>query len=558
MTVWRKVGALADQITDNRTQLFQANSVTGDNGGRWDTLTSTSETLDTEIKIEGTGSIAEQITSTRRTLIWDNGSTFDISNTHVYMWINCGIVGLLDLKANGGFTMRFTGPSATNFFEYYIGGSDSWPASIEGGWTMFVVDTAQTASNTGGTPPAKTAVQGVGISAVTATVMTRTTDNTWVDACWTLAANTPGIIVEGRNGGTTDWNSADIASQLGLVTGLFVPTAGGAYKINAPIQFGINDTTTHGFTDTNSIWLWDDQEFVAADHYGMSALGNSGGTTNVTLGGKTGTGNDATGSQGLVISAASAGVRWFMDFDDPDLDLIGLYGCSFIHGATFELADPAVDVASSLFIDCDKANVSNAKVVNSSVIDANTADGVAFMTTDDLGDIANCTFEFSDGHGVEILSGGPATQSNIGNVFLGSYGGTPGDNNTPSSGSNDAMIYNNSAAAKTFNRSGGGTQPSFRNGASATSDDAATINLTFTPLETGSDVIVQAVSDGSNLASTDSSGTSFIASIDAGAAIDYRIYKAGFLDIEVLNVTFSASQNVNVNQQVDRNFAEDA
>jgi hypothetical protein len=42
---------MANQITDNRTILFQANSVTADNGGRWDTLSSTSETLDTDVKI---------------------------------------------------------------------------------------------------------------------------------------------------------------------------------------------------------------------------------------------------------------------------------------------------------------------------------------------------------------------------------------------------------------------------------------------------------------------------------------------------------------------------
>ena len=80
--------------------------------------------------------------------------------------------------------------------------------------------------------------------------MTKVADNTWVDACWTLGADTPGIIIEGRNGGTADWNSSDILSQLGISAGMFVPAAGGGWKLNAPIQIGFNDTTTHGFADT--------------------------------------------------------------------------------------------------------------------------------------------------------------------------------------------------------------------------------------------------------------------------------------------------------------------
>lgn len=550
---------MANQITDNRTILFDADSVNADNGGDWDTLGSTSESLDTDVKIEGTGSIGEQFSDGVRTLIWDNGATMDMTDLHVYVWVNCGIVGLLDLKANGGFAIRFTGPSSANFLEYYVGGSDSWPTAVEGGWVMFVVDLAAGASNTGGTPPAKTAIQGVGISGVTATVMTKVSDNTWIDACWTLAPATPGIIIEGRNGGTTDWNSADILTQLTISSGMFVLSAGGSYKLNAPIQVGISDTTTHGFTDTNKIWLWDDQEWVATDHYGLSALGASGGTTRVNLGAKSGTGADATGAQGIVIAAATAGKRWFMDFDDPDLDDIGFWGCSFQHGATFDWDDVAVDVASSLLIDCEKCHVSNANIVRASSIAPATADGVSFMDTDDIGDIINCTFEFSDGLGVGILSGGPASQSNVGNIFLGAYGGTPGDNLVSSSGSSDAMIDNQSAAAKTFNRSGGGTQPSFRNGVSATSDDVAAITLTFTPLIATSDISVFAAGDNTPITANDSSGTSFVASgIGASQSIDYKIYKPGYQVIEVYGVSFAASQNVLINQQVDPDFIEDA
>ena len=126
------------------------------------------------------------------------------------------------------------------------------------------------------------------------------------------------------------------------------PGTGSSFVCRGPIQFGINDTTTHGFTETNKTLLWDDQQLVTDGFYGLSALGNSGGTTNVTFGIKSGSGNTATGSQGGAIQAAAAFARWDMDFNDPNLDGVNFYGCSFIHAGTLELDDASVSVISSL------------------------------------------------------------------------------------------------------------------------------------------------------------------------------------------------------------------
>jgi hypothetical protein len=199
-------------------------------------------------------------------------------------------------------------------------------------------------------------------------------NNTWLDEMKYVPANTPGIIVEGRNGGSTDWTSADIYTQLGVTAGTFKPGAGGEYLVNTPIQFGINDTSTHGFTDTNKTWIFEDHEFVAPDFYKLSALGNSGGTTNVTFGAKTGTGDDATGAQGLTIQAEATGARWSMDFNDANLDAIGFYGCSFLHGNEFQLNDAAVEVISTTYVDGTYATITNSLQQRCGIIDANTDD----------------------------------------------------------------------------------------------------------------------------------------------------------------------------------------
>ena len=78
--------------------------------------------------------------------------------------------------------------------------------------------------------------------------------------------------------------------------------AGGAVGLTAPVQFGIDDASTHAFLDTNQVILWENQEYAPADLYGFTVLGAASGTNNVTAGIKTGTGSAATGK-----AASSAG-----------------------------------------------------------------------------------------------------------------------------------------------------------------------------------------------------------------------------------------------------------
>lgn len=103
------------------------------------------------------------------------------------------------------------------------------------------------------------------------------------------------------------------------------------------------------------------------------------------------------------------------------------------------------------------------------ILNAATADGVAFITANDIESIQNCDFTFSDGHAIELTSAHPASPTEItftGNTFTG-YGGTAGSNLTANSGSTDAAIYNNSGKDLIINISGG-SNISVRNGAGAT------------------------------------------------------------------------------------------
>ena len=467
-------------IVDNRTLL--SGFETGDTVTQPDDLSGAAGgTADTEIFRQGLRSWSFYSGSTRAGLLYDAGSAQNWANNTFYFWVNCGIVGLLDTVANGGLAARFCGATPSDWFEANLAGSDSYPAAVQGGWVMFVVDIekAKLASDrTNGTPPATSAIRYAGISTITPT-MPRMVDNTWLDACWRLPANTPGILVEGQNTGSVDWTFADIASTAESgAWGTFKTADGGAFACNTPIRFGANDAVTHGFSDTNAKLLWEDWD-VATGFYGLEVIGGSG-AQSFQLGTKTGTGDDATGSQGGVISAASTGQRWYFDADDANLDACNLYGVTFEHGGDFQLDSGQVECVGVTFLDCSSAVITGiAAFVRNQVVDANTADGVAFLTTDDISDIVFCSGFFSDGHFVELVSGGPASQTSKGNRLSG-YGGNA---------TNDAAIYNNAGAARTITLSDGAllAEHTYRNGTSATTTvvaGAVTLQLTVIDVDT--------------------------------------------------------------------------
>ncbi len=477
---------MANQVTDNRTLIDTADVADPGGAGIWEDIGATVAVIDDEIFYQGVASIGEFCTTTRAGTFWNRESVglFSAGDT-AYILFNSGIVGLLATKAAGGVTVRVTGATATDWAEVEVAGSDDYPNAFDGGWVQFVIDIDDllaSPDNTNGTPPTVGNIQRIGVTFITATTMPRMADNCWVDEIRVLPAATPALIIEGRDGGTTDWDWASVAAVAAVVdSAVLKPGPGGSFVCRGPIQFFIDDVSTHAFTDTNVTFLWDDQQFAGTDLYGFTQLGAATGTSNLTAGVKTGTGDDATGAQGWVVTAAATGVRWFLDVDAANIDSSNWYGCSFQHGADFQLDSSTVSVISSLFIDCNSARTDNAgDFLRCKIINANTADGVAFITTDDMTDIVFCEFEFSDGHAVELTTPRVATQTSKGNLFTG-YG---------ADASNDAALYNNSGGAVSLGITSDGDSPTVRNGASASTTIENFVTVQVSGITEGSAVKV--------------------------------------------------------------------
>jgi hypothetical protein len=542
---------VANQVTDNRTNVSTGETVTN-----WEDIGGTTAVVDVEVAYDTyTGSIGEYITTTRGGTFYNNQTTgLFSSGDHAYLLINSGIVALLDSKINGGLTVRVTGATSTDWAEFELFGSDEWPTAFNGGWVQIVVDIDEllaNPTNINGTPPTVANIQRFGVTAVTATVMPRMADNLWVGGFKILPANTPAIIVEGRDAGTTDWDWASISSVAAVrLSAVLLPGPGGSYVCRGPIQFGINDTTTHAFSESNKALLWDYQEVMLDGFYGLSALGNSGGTTNVTFGSKTGTGQASIGQQGGSIQASAIGARFDLDFDDPNLDGVNFYGASLIHGGTFQLDDPAVEVVSSLYIDCTQAQVSNSLQVRNTVVAANTANGAAFMVTDNLGDISRCAFTFSDGHAIEITSVAVDPQTNVGNTFSGFANIVDSSDAAVylSAGGNPNLVINSSDGSDLQTNS-------WRTLGTGTVTINNNVSVTFDGLKVNSEVRVYASAGGAELAGVENSTTSFVASIAASTNVYYTIHNPLYEHIRVQGFVWpTASTTLPIQQRFDNNY----
>jgi len=213
-------------------------------------------------------------------------------------------------------------------------------------------------------------------------------DNTWIDEIRRLPDGSAGIIVEGRNGGTTDWKWTDLPTQLTATAGTARTGPAGTVILNTPVQFFVDDATTHAFSSTNETVLWDNQEFVATDLYKITILGAASGTANWKMGIKTGTGVNASGAQGGSILAASTGVRWDFDADIANIDSCNLYGITCQHGKDFQLDTATNEVVNTLFVDSTNVEATNSNLfIKNSYITPNTAADVGALVWNENVDV---------------------------------------------------------------------------------------------------------------------------------------------------------------------------
>lgn len=416
-----------------------------------------------DFAIQDTLAIDKQITSADKGMMHNDATVSLGANDHIFGWIYAATPGICDTLTNHGGYMA-VGTGTGDFNKYAMFGSDTRP---EGGNKPWVVRYSTSTPSPGaqvGTPGATPTYFGGGLN----TTATAKGANLGLDAFrfGTGAYITAG---DGTTPATIDGFATQDEATLNKWGIMFRQE--GAYKWQGRFVVGQDNTgtaTAAHFDDTESaaIFVLDTLHSQAdftqwiIDH--ASTVFNCSNKAFFSLG---------TNNPGkVVINNASA-------------TSTGWNTCIWNDFGTLQ-GHVNVDYTTCSFNRCDNID-QNSGTFSSCTFNATTA--TAAITGSNPSLVTNSHF-ISDGssHGYECDTAG--TYSWTGNTDEG-YTGTRGSNLVASSGSTNAMFYNNSGGAITLNVSGG-QSPSVRNAAGSTTTVNNTISWTITGLPTGAELTI--------------------------------------------------------------------
>jgi len=443
--------------------------------------------------------------------------------------------------------------SLTNTKEWFVGGPDT---VVVDGWVCYVVDINGTPDLQAGSP-AVSSVDRMGITATaigTTKVATHEHDKSHYGSGISVKDGTEGSPVT-----LADFLAYDnaVTRALGVVV-----SQGGIFFLAGKLNVGLaSQTAPTWFTDSDKVVVF--QGFpVAAGFYAIVLTGAYAEVTTFQLGEFAG----GVASGGVTIRGADrythyAAVAlglvpaiWTLTASG-DNTVCKLYGCTFSQMRAAALASTS-EIRFCTFQDFGTIDPNGATLDSCTFLDLRTTSPIsaAYAVNVDIasvitnGKFINCATAIkwavatdTDGRldGTEFISGGTGhaieftaapypAEISLTDVAFTLYGGTPGDNPYPSSGSTDAAIYNNTGGHLVINILGSGTTPAVRNGAGATTQIVSgLVTLTLTGLEPYSEVRIYDAGTTTELAGTEASGDEF--------PFTYT-YSAQSIDIVVLHL----------------------
>lgn len=336
-------------FTHDLTTITDGETVTG-----WVAVGGAMIALDPDTFIQGSNSIG--IPATANTVVgsvFNIGSTIDLSNKHLFIWVNAAVQGKVASFNAGGLRIRVAGPTATNYGEWYVGGKDI-PWASEGKWRLIVIDCNRTYDATGGTPPAITAIQHVGATTLTTAALMQgfavNIDIMRYGTKFGVSGGTDGDPVTLQNIYDQDFEIDPVNNVFGLVT----KNRAGTFEINGELRIGIESGAGNTVVSSqNELVIFQDQP-CALDYLKILSQQGSG-TTKVKLGTGTGTGDARVGLNGVVFDRINTffGREYSLDLD-VSINLVEFYGSTVLRakrGVTLPAAT-GHELISSQFVGC--------------------------------------------------------------------------------------------------------------------------------------------------------------------------------------------------------------
>ena len=291
---------------------------------------------ETDVYLQGTGACSIKVSNQGIVLAYGTGGlNLSATGTHVYIWVNMLAGGLMATRANNGLCVCLSSDatlsSGSNYSFWAVDGSDTYP----GGWVRYVIDVSKTRTTGAGTLNLSS-VQHIGMYCDTRPNVAKF-DNLVIDRIDYTTHGT-GLRVYGTS--TTDATWADIlAADEGTIGNKYgvVTSKEGIIYVRGTIELG-DDVGTNAatLTDTDSIVVFESPQYyngtsvvdaVSTSFQQFKVVGNGTGATSVTFGAKVGSGDTASGRNGVTFVQSSAPVT--IDFDDGNANTVLVYGSSF-------------------------------------------------------------------------------------------------------------------------------------------------------------------------------------------------------------------------------------
>lgn len=482
-------------ITAQNTRLDDAEALTD-----WGNIGSgPGRALETDFKYQGSNCVARKGATALRGIFLSDNVDSDLSGAGTYETVMfkfiCTTPGLLDLLSVPGLALRvgsgsITATPSVDYHFYDLEGSDTYP--IDKSWLILPIDLniASHRSGTVGTP-------GLTVVDFYALVVDQTgvskSPNYALDAVDIGA----GLTLTGGDGADTDGVWQDFSDDdFGTVANRYgyVRENEGVFIVYGKMIIGTATATV--FNDSGQDVIFPEGLFAAG--FSGVQVGLASATTDVDFATTKFTGKGTKAGEDTrpvftVIGTAGA--------FDADM-------CTWDNHATLTLTS-GVTLLLCTIANSEKLIQAGATLDGTIIFGATTADGVAFIESDDPSKIKNSSFTFSDGHAIEITT--PGTYNVDNNTFIG-YG---------ADGTNDAAFFNDSGGAVTLNLINGSSGVTVRNGVSA----STTVNNSVT-------VKVSGLAEGS--------AAQFIAAETVGTVTIGDVLGEGFADS---SGEFSFSQN---------------
>lgn len=429
--------------------------------------------------VEATGSIG-YVVSNATVDAYHVGGSVDLSNALVYVWVRP--FGAMDTIANGGVALILD--DGTNRVGFHLAGSNVAVFQHADGpveWQCLVLDTTNLpsqhtvrAGSLGGLNLA--AITGIGAMFKTLFKSVGGVSNCFVDIM--RHGSGPVLrITEGTSGDPGVFGEIaafDRSTANQRAHGVVRVLGAGLLGVQGPLQFGHPTSGNTYFLDRNVTVVFEARG-LATTRYRIEIVRGSG-TTHFQLGEKVG----ADGGEDGCTIAVPPGVGAEFDADTETDPTDVLIYASVLRGFTngvglqagHELIDSQVDASGTV-----RAN--GATMVNSRFTGSLADSAVLWDSDHDTASrLDGCSFAMGEsGHGLELGPGCPSEITLIG-VSWGNYG---------AGGTTDAAIYNNSGKEVTINLVGG-SSPTVRNGAGASTILQVSATHTLTGLVQGSRV----------------------------------------------------------------------